>query len=93
MKSSRGRDLDAEVRELRARIASLMDEAAANERLLKRNQERELELLKTENLAQLFQTICGGLKASYGLDAVTLLLTDPQHEIRHILIADKAKQA
>ena len=46
------RDLEGEVRELRARIATLVDEAANNERLLKRSQERELELLKAENLAQ-----------------------------------------
>ena len=46
------RDLEGEVRELRARIATLVDEAGTNERLLKRSQERELELLKAENLAQ-----------------------------------------
>lgn len=89
MKRTGGRNLDTEVRELRARIATLVDEAAANERLFKRNQERELELLQAENLAQLFGTICERLKASYALDAVTLLLTDPQHEIRHLLIAEQ----
>src|SRR5215510_7646091 len=82
------RDLEGEVRELRARIATLVEEAATNERLLKRSQERELELLKAENLAQLFDAICGGLKESYALESVTLLLLDPQHEIRHLLIAD-----
>lgn len=87
----RGRDPEAEVRELRKRIAELIDEAAANERLLKRNQERELELLKAENLAQLFETIGQGLKASYNLEAVTLLLEDPQHEIRHLLLAEQLR--
>lgn len=82
------RDLNNEVRELRTRIAALMDEAAANERLLKRSQERELELLKAETIAQLFETICNDLKASYALESVTLLLWDPQHEIRHLLIAE-----
>jgi two-component system cell cycle response regulator len=82
------RDLEGEIRELRARIATLVDEAAANERLLKRSQERELELLKAENLAQTFDSICGGLKESYALESVTLLVLDPQHEIRHLLIAD-----
>jgi two-component system cell cycle response regulator len=82
------KDLEGEVRELRARIATLVDEAAANERLLRRSQERELELLKAENIAQLFEAICTGLKTSYGLESVTLLLWDPQHEIRHLLIAD-----
>lgn len=82
------RDLENETRELRARIAALVEEAATNERLLKRSQQRELELLKTENLAQLFEAICQGLLASYSLESVTLLLWDPQHEIRHLLIAD-----
>jgi diguanylate cyclase (GGDEF)-like protein len=82
------RDLESEIRELRGRIATLVEEAANNERLLRRSQERELELLKAENLAQLFDAICNGLKASYGLEAVTLLLADPQHETRHLLIAD-----
>ncbi len=82
------RDTNNEVRELRARIAALMDEAAANERLLKRSQERELELLKAETIAQLFDATCNGLKTSYSLEAVTLLLWDPQHEIRHLLIAE-----
>jgi two-component system, cell cycle response regulator len=87
----KARDLEAEVRELRARIATLVDEATANERLLKRSQERELELLKAENLPQVFEAICKGLRSSYGLDAVTLLLLDPQHEIRHLLIADQLR--
>ncbi len=86
------RDLEGEVRELRARIAALTDEAAANERLLRRSQERELELLKADSLPQLFDAICNGLKTSYGLEAVTLLLCDPQHEIRHLLIADHIEQ-
>lgn len=82
------RDLASEIRELRARIATLVDEATTNERLLKRSQERELELLKAENLGQLFDALCNGLKDSYALEAVTLVLLDPQHEIRHLLIAD-----
>lgn len=87
----RGRDLETEVRELRRRIAELVDEAATNERLLKRNQERELELLKAETLPQLFETIGQTLKASYNLEAVTLLLEDPQHEIRHLLLAEQLR--
>ncbi len=45
-------------------------------------------MLKAENLAELFEAICKGLKTSYALESVTLLLLDPQHEIRHLLIAD-----
>jgi len=85
------KDLQAEIRELRGRIAALMEEAANNEKLLRRSQERELELLKAENMAQLFDVICRGLKTSYALEAVTLVLSDPQHEIRHLLIADNVQ--
>ncbi|MET0536271.1 MAG: DUF484 family protein [Steroidobacter sp.] len=83
------KDLQSEIRELRGRIAALMEEASNNEKLLRRSQERELELLKAENMAQLFDAICKGLRTSYGLESVTLLLLDPQHEIRHLLIADQ----
>lgn len=82
------RDLENETRELRARIAALVEEASNNERLLKRNQQRELDLLKAETLSELLEAICQGLKNSYALESVTLLLSDPQHEIRHLLIAD-----
>jgi two-component system, cell cycle response regulator len=82
------RDLQGEIRELRGRIAALVEEATNNEKLLRRSQERELELLQTESLAQLFDALCKGLKTSYALESVTLLLLDPQHEIRHLLIAD-----
>lgn len=82
------RDLENETRELRARISALVEEATTNERLLKRSQQRELDLLKADNLSQLFDAICKGLLASYALESVTLLLWDPQHEIRHLLIAD-----
>jgi diguanylate cyclase (GGDEF)-like protein len=88
------RELDAaqaEIRELRSRIASLVDEATNNERLLKKTQEREIELLKTDTLQHLFEVICVKQKALHGLDAVTLTLWDPQHEIRHLLIGDKVR--
>jgi two-component system, cell cycle response regulator len=84
----KSKDLAGEIRDLRARIAALMDEAAANERLLKKNQARELELLKADKLPDLFEAICTGLRQSYNLEATTLVLHDPQHEIRHLLLSD-----
>jgi diguanylate cyclase (GGDEF)-like protein len=88
------RDLDSaqvELRELRARIAALVEEASNNERLLRKTQEREIELLKTDSLPQLFDVICVKQRALHGLDAVTLVLWDPQHEIRHLLIGDQVR--
>ncbi len=83
------RDPEGENRELRARIAALIEEAGHNERLLKRNQEREFEILRAETLPQLFEVIARRLRESYGLDAVALVLADPQHEIRHLLLGDQ----
>jgi diguanylate cyclase (GGDEF)-like protein len=80
------RDLEAEVIRLRRRIAALMDEATTNERLLKKTQQRELELLKAADLPQLFEVICNRLAVSYGLQLVTLVLWDPNHEIQHLLL-------
>lgn len=83
------RDLDQEIRHLRARIAALIDEAANNERLLRKSQQRELDLLKAEGLSQLFVAVCNGLAISYGLEIVTLTLADPNHELRHLMMSDQ----
>ena len=62
-------------------------QAANNETILKRTQARELTLLRADSLAQLLRAMVGGLRESYSLDAVSVVLLDPQHEIRHLLIA------
>lgn len=85
------RDLEAEVLRLRRRIAALTNEAANNERLLKKTQQRELELLKAGELPQLFEVICHRLAVSYGLQVVSLVLWDPNHEIRHLLLGAQIK--
>lgn len=85
------RDLEAEVLRLRRRIAALLDEATTNERLLKKTQQRELELLKAGELPQLFEVICNRLAVSYGLELVTLVLWDPNHEIQHLLLGAQVR--
>jgi len=87
--------LDALAREndvLRARLAALTDEAGRNAALLHKSQERELELLRAASLPQLFERLIAGLKSSYQLDGVALVLNDPQHEIRHLLSGDDLTQ-
>jgi diguanylate cyclase (GGDEF)-like protein len=61
---------------------------ARNEALLRKTQERELELLRSTSLTQLFDRLIAGLMNSYQLDGVYLMLHDPQHEIRHLLSGD-----
>ena len=76
-----------ELEELKRRLAELTAEAANNESILKRTQARELTLLRADSLAQLLHAMVDGLRESYALDAVSVVLLDPQHEIRHLLIA------
>jgi len=87
------RDLHDEVLSLRRRIAALLKEAHANEKRLKQTQEREMALLRADDLPQLFEVICGHLLQSYRLDAVSLVLVDREHEIRHLLMASGATLA
>lgn len=73
-----------ENRILRARLAELAEAAARNEALLAKTQERELDLLRAGSLAELLERMIDGLREAYQLDRVTLLLNDPQHEVRHL---------
>src|ERR1700704_1106375 len=65
--------------DLKRRLKELTAEAANNETILKRTQARELTLLRADSLAQLLRAMVEGLRESYSLD--------PQHEVRHLLIA------
>jgi two-component system, cell cycle response regulator len=80
-------DLQRDNEELKKRLAEMTSEAAANETILKRTQARELTLLRADSLAQLLHAMVDGLRESYILDAVSVVLLDPQHEVRHLLVA------
>jgi len=81
-------ELNAEVRSLQTRLTELTDEVSRNDAILKKTQERELELLRAGSLAQLLEKLIHGLRTSFQLDSVTLILHDPNHEIRHLLAGD-----
>jgi diguanylate cyclase (GGDEF)-like protein len=80
-------DFIRENEELKKRLAELTAEAANNTSIMKRTQGRELTLLRADSLAQLLRAMVEGLRTSYSLDAVSVVLLDPQHEIRHLLVA------
>jgi two-component system, cell cycle response regulator len=80
--------VEQEIRTLQTRLAALTEEVSRNDSLLRKTQERELELLRAGSLAQLFERLIVGLRTSYQLDEVGLILHDPQHEIRHLLSGD-----
>ena len=80
-------DIIQENEALKKRLQELTAEAVNNETILKRTQARELTLLRADSLAQLLRAMVDGLRESYSLDAVSVVLLDPQHEIRQLLVA------
>src|SRR5688572_9273314 len=80
------RDFQLENDELKARLRVLTATASQNEAILKKTQERELQLLQAESIPALMQVLLKDFAKSYALDEATLILRDPQHDIRHLLL-------
>ena len=79
--------LRKELEAARRKLARLTEEAERNSDILARSQARELALLQTEGLRSLFRQMINGLRESYDLDVVTVVLCDPDHDVRHLLLA------
>ncbi len=82
-------DLAAELADVRRRLAELTAEVARNDDKLRRSQQRELRLLQSLNLDSLFEEMTAGLRESYGLEFVSVVILDPGHDIRHLLLASR----
>ncbi|HPF26096.1 MAG: sensor domain-containing diguanylate cyclase [Steroidobacteraceae bacterium] len=78
---------------LRQRFRNLLEQVTRNETLLQKTQARELELLRATSLSELFERTVNGLREAYALDSVTLNVLDPQHELRHMVAAEKCSPA
>jgi two-component system cell cycle response regulator len=82
--------LERENRELTAKLLELTAAAARNDEVRRKTQERELTLLRANSLTHLIELLQSGLRKSFHLDAVALILHDPQHEMRHLLSSEPA---
>ena len=80
-------DAQAQIQELKRRLEELPVQAERNESILKRTLVRELSLLRADSLQQLRRAMVADLRESYALDAVSVVLLDPQHEVRHLLLS------
>lgn len=81
-------ELSAQLEAAQGRLDALIGEVARNEDQLRRTQRRELRLLQAEDLESLFGALSDGLRVSYGLEYVSVVLCDPGHDIRHLLLAN-----
>ncbi len=80
--------LSEELDAARRRLEELTREVASNDEKMRRTQQRELKLLQAESLDRLLRELTVGLRASYGLEYVSVVLSDPDHDIRHLLLAN-----
>src|SRR5262245_64460071 len=86
-------DDHGELGALRRRLSTLTEEARRNEEAWQRAQRREMALLEATTLGDLLGRLTDDLRASYRLAAVTLVLADPEHEVRHLLLGQGGRLA
>lgn len=81
-------ELTAELEATRRKLEAMSGAVASNEEKMRRTHRRELRLLQAETLDALIYAMTEGLRVSYGLEYVSLVLCDPDHDIRHLLLAN-----
>ena len=77
----------SELEELRGQLTELHEEVARNDGILHKSQKRELALLQADDIRSLFRTMITRLATSYSLAQVTVVICDPDHDVRHLLVA------
>jgi len=80
-------ELESRLEEAERQNEELTAALTHNDDKVRRLQQRELRLLQADNLESLLREMLLGLRASYGLDYVSVVLCDPDHDIRHLLLA------
>ena len=78
-------DLRVENRALRKLLSKFTRDAAHNELVMHRCQQRELELLSAQDLPDLLERLTTGLRISFELDMVQLVLFDPYGVLEELL--------
>lgn len=79
--------LEARLAATQQQLDELTAEVANNDAKLRRSQRREMRLLQAEDLGTLFRELTTGLRDSYGLQYVSVVISDPGHDLRHLLLA------
>lgn len=81
-------ELEAQLEATRQQLEALTAEVARNDDIMRRTQLRELRLLQAESLDALVMALTFGLRASFGIEYVSLVICDADHDIRHLLVAN-----
>ena len=80
-------DLTARLEAAEQQLEELTAEIARNDEKMRNTQQREQRLLRAGDLETLLHELLDGLRASYGLEQVSVVLCDPDHDVRHLLLA------
>ena len=80
-------DLSARLAATERELEELKAEVERNDAKMHRMQRRELRLLHAEDLSTLIRELTDGLRTSFGLQRVTVVVCDPDHDVRHLLLA------
>lgn len=81
-------ELEAQLQATRRQLDELTAAVARNEEKMRRTQRRELQLLQAESLDVLITALTTGLRVSYGVEYVSLVISDADHDVRHLLLAN-----
>ena len=76
---------------LRQKLDHFMLEARRNEQKLRRFEHLELQLISLSSLYDLVKTLIYPDKTDFQWDSVSLVLIDPEHELRHMLEDEGAR--
>jgi len=80
-------DISAQNEITEQQLEDLKLQVTLNEEKMRRSQQRELRLLQAEDIGALLREMTAGLKVSYELPYVSVVLCDPDHDIRHLMQA------
>ncbi len=74
------------------RLEALTEQVRQNDEKLRSSQRREIQLLQAPDLDTLLHEMTDGLRESFDLRSVSVVLRDPGHDIRHLLLATDAER-
>ena len=78
--------LETENRLLHTQLQTLFKQARDNERIMQRHHSLNLRLISSNGLVELLDTIFDDMQASSSLDTVSLMVFDPEYELRRMFI-------
>lgn len=83
-------ELEAKLKAAERQLEALTEQVRQNDEKFRDSQRREFRLLQAPDLDTLLHEMTEGLRHSFDLRSVSVVLRDPGHDIRHLLLATDA---